>query len=126
VGLGGLGHLALHFSHALGLETLAITEQASKKEVRRKMGADDVPVAGAQLRRGRRRDPLHHQREQAGRERLHRAEARGQLVNMGVTDGLVAVDPMTLMTGQRQLGGSSQDERSDLIEAPSSSSRWGR
>jgi D-arabinose 1-dehydrogenase-like Zn-dependent alcohol dehydrogenase len=37
---------------------------------------------------------------------------------MGVTtDGLISVDPMTLMMGQRQLRGSSQDERSDLYEA---------
>jgi alcohol dehydrogenase (NADP+) len=36
---------------------------------------------------------------------------------MGVTDGPIAVDPMSLMFGQRQLRGSSQDEKSDLVEA---------
>jgi alcohol dehydrogenase/propanol-preferring alcohol dehydrogenase len=36
---------------------------------------------------------------------------------MGVADGPIAIDPMTLMFGQRQLRGSSQDERSDLFEA---------
>jgi D-arabinose 1-dehydrogenase-like Zn-dependent alcohol dehydrogenase len=36
---------------------------------------------------------------------------------MGVPDGAIAIDPRVLMFGQRQLRGSSQDERSDLFEA---------
>jgi D-arabinose 1-dehydrogenase-like Zn-dependent alcohol dehydrogenase len=42
----------------------------------------------------------------------------GRLVNMGVTtDGPIPIDPMVALSGQRQLRGSSQDERSDLVEA---------
>ena len=42
----------------------------------------------------------------------------GRLMSMGVTtDGPIALDPMSLLLGQRQLRGSSQDERGDLIEA---------
>ena len=41
----------------------------------------------------------------------------GRMVNMGLADGPIAVDPMLLMMGQRHLRGSSQDERRDLIEA---------
>jgi len=41
----------------------------------------------------------------------------GRLVNMGLTDGPIPLDPMSLILGQRQLRGSSQDERSDLYEA---------
>ena len=41
----------------------------------------------------------------------------GRLVNMGVTDGPIPLDPMSLILGQRQLRGSSQDERADLYEA---------
>jgi D-arabinose 1-dehydrogenase-like Zn-dependent alcohol dehydrogenase len=41
----------------------------------------------------------------------------GRFINMGVADGPIAIDPMTLMFGQRQIRGSSQDERSDLFEA---------
>ena len=41
----------------------------------------------------------------------------GRFVNMGVPDGPIQIDPMVLMFGQRQLRGSSQDERSDLFEA---------
>ena len=36
---------------------------------------------------------------------------------MGLPDGPIPIDPMSLMFGQRQLRGSSQDERSDLHEA---------
>jgi D-arabinose 1-dehydrogenase-like Zn-dependent alcohol dehydrogenase len=52
-----------------------------------------------------------------GNSELMLAWPSGCLVNMGVTEGPIAVDPMTLMMGQRQLRGSSQDERSDLYEA---------
>jgi len=39
-------------------------------------------------------------------------------MSMGVTtDGPIAIDAMSLLLGQRQLRGSSQDEKSDLIEA---------
>ena len=42
----------------------------------------------------------------------------GRLVSMGVTtDGPITVDSMSLLLGQRQLRGSSQDEKSDLVEA---------
>jgi D-arabinose 1-dehydrogenase-like Zn-dependent alcohol dehydrogenase len=41
----------------------------------------------------------------------------GRFINMGLADGPIAVDPQVLMFGQRQLRGSSQDERSDLFEA---------
>src|SRR5262249_31147148 len=46
LGLGGLGHLALQYSKAVGLETLAITGQADKKQELKSLGADDVLVAG--------------------------------------------------------------------------------
>ena len=33
------------------------------------------------------------------------------------TDGPITLDPIALLMGQRQIRGSSQDERSDLVEA---------
>jgi D-arabinose 1-dehydrogenase-like Zn-dependent alcohol dehydrogenase len=39
-------------------------------------------------------------------------------MSMGATtDGPITVDAMSLLMGQRQIRGSSQDERSDLVEA---------
>src|SRR5579859_4711690 len=46
LGVGGLGHLAVQFSHALGLETLAITGQADKQKELKELGADAVVIAG--------------------------------------------------------------------------------
>jgi D-arabinose 1-dehydrogenase-like Zn-dependent alcohol dehydrogenase len=123
LGLGGLGHLALQFSKALGLETVAITGQADKKKELTELGADEVIVAGD--------EPGKRLSEAGGADivlsttnsarQIAAAFAglrpRGRFINMGLPDGPITVDPMVLMFGQRELRGSSQDERSDLFEA---------
>jgi 2-desacetyl-2-hydroxyethyl bacteriochlorophyllide A dehydrogenase len=123
LGLGGLGHLALQFSRALGLETWAITGQANKTAELKSMGAHEVLVGG--------KEPGTAMRDAGGfdvilsttNSAMQIASAigglreGGRMVNMGVADGPIAVNPMLLMMGQRQLRGSSQDERRDLVEA---------
>lgn len=42
VGLGGLGHMALKFSHAFGAKTVQFTTSPSKVEDAKKLGADEV------------------------------------------------------------------------------------
>ncbi len=42
VGLGGLGHMALKFSHAFGAETVLFTTSANKIEDAKRLGADEV------------------------------------------------------------------------------------
>ena len=42
VGLGGLGHMGLKFSHAFGAHTTLFTTSASKAEDAKRLGADDV------------------------------------------------------------------------------------
>jgi uncharacterized zinc-type alcohol dehydrogenase-like protein len=42
IGLGGLGHMALKFSHAFGAHTVQFTTSASKIEDAKKLGADEV------------------------------------------------------------------------------------
>ncbi len=42
VGLGGLGHMGLKFSHAFGAETVMFTTSANKIEDAKKLGADEV------------------------------------------------------------------------------------
>lgn len=124
LGLGGLGHLALQFSHAVGLETWAITGQANKVAELKAMGASEVLVVD--------QDPGKAMNDAGGFDvilsttnsskqvssAMGGLRLNGRLVSMGVTtDGPIMVDAMSLLLGQRQLRGSSQDERSDLVEA---------
>src|SRR5205807_2911266 len=45
VGLGGLGHMAVKFAHALGAHVVVFTTSPSKKEDALRLGADDVVVS---------------------------------------------------------------------------------
>jgi uncharacterized zinc-type alcohol dehydrogenase-like protein len=45
VGLGGLGHLAVKFAHALGAEVVLFTTSAAKGRGARELGADEVVVS---------------------------------------------------------------------------------
>jgi D-arabinose 1-dehydrogenase-like Zn-dependent alcohol dehydrogenase len=124
LGLGGLGHLALQFSRALGLETWAITGQADKVKELKAMGASEVLVVGA--------EPGPAMTEAGGFDIILSTtnaskqvssavgglRPNGRLMSMGVTtDGPITLEPMSLLLGQRQVRGSSQDERGDLVEA---------
>lgn len=45
VGIGGLGHMGIKLSHALGAHTVAFTTSESKREDALKLGADEVVVS---------------------------------------------------------------------------------
>src|SRR3974390_833124 len=45
VGLGGLGHMAVKFSHALGAHVVVFTTSASKKEDALRLGADQIIIS---------------------------------------------------------------------------------
>jgi uncharacterized zinc-type alcohol dehydrogenase-like protein len=45
IGLGGLGHMGIKFSHAMGAETIMITTSKSKKEDAKRLGADGVLIS---------------------------------------------------------------------------------
>jgi D-arabinose 1-dehydrogenase-like Zn-dependent alcohol dehydrogenase len=123
LGVGGLGHLAIQFSKAVGLETFAITGQADKKKELTGLGADEVLLSGD--------DPGKALREAGGADIILSTtnsarqvsaafaglRSGGRLINMGLLDAPLTIDSSVLMFGQRQLRGSSQDERSDLFEA---------
>jgi dehydrogenase len=50
LGIGAVGHLAVQFAHACGLETIAMTSSPDKHDVVRRLGADEVVANGAELR----------------------------------------------------------------------------
>ncbi len=123
LGVGGLGHLAVQFSKALGLTTLAVTGQADKKKELRELGADEVILSGDDpgqaLQAAGGADVILSTTNSAKQivSAFRGLRPGGRFINMGLPDGAIAIDPMVLMFGQRQLRGSSQDERSDLFEA---------
>jgi len=45
VGLGGLGHMAVKFAHALGAHVIVFTTSSNKKEDALRLGADDVVIS---------------------------------------------------------------------------------
>ncbi len=45
VGLGGLGHMAVKFAHALGAHTVVFTTSPNKVEDARRLGADEVVIS---------------------------------------------------------------------------------
>jgi len=45
VGLGGLGHMAVKFAHALGAHTVVFTTSPSKKDDALRLGADEVVIS---------------------------------------------------------------------------------
>jgi D-arabinose 1-dehydrogenase-like Zn-dependent alcohol dehydrogenase len=123
LGVGGLGHLAVQLAKGVGLETFAVTGQADKKAELLGFGADEVIVSGDDpgkaLAAAGGADVILSTTNSA--KQISQAfvglRPGGRLVNMGLPDGAISVDPMVLMFGQRHLRGSSQDERSDLYEA---------
>jgi D-arabinose 1-dehydrogenase-like Zn-dependent alcohol dehydrogenase len=122
LGMGGLGHLALQLSKAVGLETFAITGQADKRAELMEFGADAVLLSGDDpgqaLQAAGGADVILSTTNSAKQISAAFAGLRpqGRFVNMGVPDGPLVINPMQLLFGQRQLRGSSQDERSDLYE----------
>jgi uncharacterized zinc-type alcohol dehydrogenase-like protein len=45
IGLGGLGHMAVKFAHALGAHVVVFTTSPNKKEDARRLGADEVTIS---------------------------------------------------------------------------------
>jgi D-arabinose 1-dehydrogenase-like Zn-dependent alcohol dehydrogenase len=122
LGLGGLGHLALQYAKALGLPTVAVTGTANKKEELKGLGADEVVVvkgnAGQALKDAGGADVIlstTNSAEQVGQIAAG-LRPEGRLVLMGVT-GPLQLDPMQFMMTQGRIIGSTQNRRSDMVEA---------
>ncbi len=130
LGVGGLGHLAIQVSKALGLETFAITGQANKRAELRELGADEV-IAGGD-------DPGKALQDAGGADIVLSTtnsakqisavfaaglRPRGRLVNTGVADGPIAIDPTRALLGRLELRGSMPDDRRDLADVLSLAAR---
>jgi D-arabinose 1-dehydrogenase-like Zn-dependent alcohol dehydrogenase len=122
LGLGGLGHLAVQYAKALGLETFVLTGNPSKKDEAKRLGADEVvfgtdlgkalkAAGGADVILGTTNSAAH------ATQALKGLRPEGRFVNMGQVDGPIETDAVSFLVGQVKLVGSRQDERRDLVEA---------
>jgi D-arabinose 1-dehydrogenase-like Zn-dependent alcohol dehydrogenase len=123
LGIGGLGHLAIQFARALGLEIFALTGTAAKKEEAKKLGASEVIVAsgdlGAALLAAGGADVILGTTNSAAHatQALSGLRPEGRFVNMGALDGPIQADALLLLVRQARIIGSTQNHRRDLVEA---------
>ncbi|GLZ48730.1 NADP-dependent alcohol dehydrogenase [Actinomycetospora sp. NBRC 106375] len=110
VGVGGLGHLAIKFSHALGAETVALTTSAAKADAAKALGADDIVVTrdpDALARQKRRFDLLldttGHPLDLA--PYLDALAVDGAYVLAGIPPARLDIDPMSLVVGEKKIVG---------------------
>ncbi|MHC1559408.1 NAD(P)-dependent alcohol dehydrogenase [Actinomycetospora sp. C-140] len=110
VGVGGLGHLAIKFAHALGAETVALTTSEGKADAAKALGADDVVVTRdpEALARQRRRfdlllDTTGHPLDLA--PYLDALAVDGAYVLAGIPPARLDVDPMSLVVGEKKIVG---------------------
>ena len=123
LGVGGLGHMAVQFSAALGLETIVLTNSADKVAYAKELGAADGILAGD--------DPGKALADAGGADIvlatttsgeqvskvLSGLRYAGRLVTMGMTGPLRFDDLTTLLFRQCSIKGSTHNNRADLVEA---------
>jgi uncharacterized zinc-type alcohol dehydrogenase-like protein len=110
VGVGGLGHLAIRFAHALGAETVALTTSEAKADAAKALGADDVVLTrdtDALARQGRRFDVLldttGHPMDLA--PYLAALAVDGTYVLAGIPPRTLQIDPLSLVVGEKRIAG---------------------
>jgi D-arabinose 1-dehydrogenase-like Zn-dependent alcohol dehydrogenase len=122
IGVGGLGHMAVQLSAALGLETVALTTSADKADYAKQLGATAGILMGD--------DPGQALAEAGGADIILATTTSadlvakavsglryaGRLVTMGVTGPLQINDMTTLLFKQCSVKGSTHNNRSDLVE----------
>lgn len=111
VGVGGLGHLAIQFAHALGYQVTAISSSPGKKEQALKFGADHFIIAEdqASMRQVRFSFDLllytsHGKSDWTSL--VNSLKTNGRLVMVGFSDSPVLFDPLELVVHQMSITGS--------------------
>jgi alcohol dehydrogenase (NADP+) len=111
VGLGGLGHMALKFAHAMGAHVVAFTTSPGKFEDARRLGADEVVLSSdsAQMQRHNASFDLILDTVSASHDINAYIALLGQdstLLQMGMPAQPLAVHAMGLSWGRRRLSSS--------------------
>jgi len=119
VGVGGLGHLAIQFAHAMGCEVTAISSSPEKEREAFDFGADHFIVSGdeAALRRAESTFDLLLCSAHSGIDwdySLFMLKRRGRLILLGFPQ--VALDPIDLVVHELSITGSFLGSRTRMRE----------
>jgi uncharacterized zinc-type alcohol dehydrogenase-like protein len=111
VGLGGLGHMGVKFSHALGAHTVVFTTSESKKDDARRLGADDVVVSRNANEMGKHAGSFDFILDAVSAEHDINAYLRllrrdGNLTMVGAPEKPLPVAAFALLMGRKSLSGS--------------------
>ena len=110
VGVGGLGHLAIRLSHALGAHTVAFTTSDAKRDAALALGADEVVVSrDAEAMAGAFRS-LDLVLDTTGADLdiapyLNALAVDGTYVLAGIPSKPLIVDPMSVVVGEKRIAG---------------------
>jgi len=110
VGMGGLGHLALKIAHHLGAEVVQFTRTADKAAEARRLGADDVVLSTDERQMTAQRGRFDLILDTVGAPHsvepyLAALAMDGTLCVVGIPEGDLAVQPLSLIQGAKTLAG---------------------
>lgn len=111
VGLGGLGHMAVKFAHALGAHVVVFTTSPKKREDALRLGADDVVISGdaEQMKKHARSFDFILDAVSAEHDittYIQLLSRDGNITLVGAPPKPLAVSAFSLMLGRRSLSGS--------------------
>lgn len=111
VGLGGLGHMAVKWAHALGAETVLFTTSADKAAEGRRLGADDVVLSHDEDSMRRSSNQLNLILDTAAGAHsldpyLRTPQLNGVLCQLGLLGKMIEIEHMSLLLNRRSLTGS--------------------
>jgi D-arabinose 1-dehydrogenase-like Zn-dependent alcohol dehydrogenase len=118
-GIGGLGHLALQYAKALGLEVVAVTRSADKVDLALRLGADAVVAGDEELRAAGGADVLlaANSSNAAVVDAMQGVRPRGTVVMMGIAFDEFSVTNMHVVMQRLQILGSAHNGVQHLAEA---------
>ena len=111
VGIGGLGHMAVKISKAMGAEVIVFTTSASKVEDAKRLGADDVVLSKDKAQMAKYKSKLHFVLDAVSAEHdinayLNLLKVDGSLALVGAPEHPLPVAAFSLIPLRRNFAGS--------------------
>jgi uncharacterized zinc-type alcohol dehydrogenase-like protein len=130
VGIGGLGHLGLQFAKAFGAEVTALSTSKDKEVEARQLGADhfvNTRDMGALKKIAGSFDLIVSTAsgDQDWQALVNCLRPKGTLCVVGISPAAIAVQPISLISGQKAIAGSPSGSPRDLHEMLDVAARHG-